>query len=163
MEGLNLTLVIVFIIVWLTALLWMANDVWETHGAGGCFVLLVLYFFLAPLFPLLVLGYLFMKYRLWHGGPSAPTPAERVSQYDWRSRLGSETDQQPLHPAADVNLSASDSDEEIDLLLAEGKVEEALALVREKFDTAKSFGDTRGMERYRKYAGYIRARGGGRK
>lgn len=164
METLRLFLVIAVIIVWLSALVWMANDVWDTHGEGGCFVVLVLYVFLAPLFPLIVLGYLYMKHRLWYGTPSSRESTERVSQYNWRSTLGEDgAESSSGGPLENVNLSAAESDEELDLLLAEGRTEDAVNLAREKLETAQSFGDMAGMERYRKYAAYIRARGGGRK
>lgn len=158
MQGLNLAVVIVLLLVWVGVLIWLASDIFDQFGCSGCLVFLVLYFFLAPLFPLIVIGYLLLKAH-WQGGPSRTAEkSERVTQFNWRSqRLPAEEDRG--HAGAPAGISAAESDEEIDLLLAEGKPSEALERATDLYEMAKSFGDASGMKRYRKYIDYIHSGG----
>lgn len=59
-------------------------------------------------------------------------------------------------------ISAEESDEQIDVLLAEGKREETLQAAQEAFALAQGFNDIQGARRYRKYLEYIKRGGGAR-
>lgn len=158
MEVLHPALVIVLIAVWLAATIWVLNDVADQFGCTGCTVFALIYILLFPIFPLVIIVYLLLKAQ-WQGSPSKPRDRpERLTQYNWRSqRLPS--DERAERAGAPEGITAAESDEEIDLLLAKGKLSDALERASELYDLAKSFGDSSGMKRYRKYISYIHSEG----
>jgi hypothetical protein len=158
MEVLHPALVIVLIVVWLVATIWVLNDVADQFGCTGCTVFALIYVLLFPIFPLVIIGYLLLKAQ-WQGSPARPRDrSERVTRFNWRSqRLPS--DEGTERASAPAGISAAESDEEIDLLLAEGKLSDALERATERYNLAKSFGDASGMKRYRKYIHYIHSGG----
>ena len=158
MEVLHPALAIVLIIVWLVALVWVLNDVSDQFGCNGCMVFALIYILLFPIFPLVIIGYLLLKAQ-WQGSPpKSRDRSEQVTQFNWRSqRLPSA--ERAERTGAPTGISAAESDDEIDLLLAEGKLSDALERANERYDLAKSFGDASGMKRYRKYINYIHSGG----
>ena len=124
-------------------------------GVGGCMVIGLIYVVLAPLFPLIAIGYLLMRTSMY-SSPSKTEKEERVNQWNWRGSQSQDGQAGQRIP----QISATESDERIDVLLAEGKREEAMRLAKESYELASSFGDVSGAQRYRKYVDYIQ-RGGG--
>jgi len=158
MELLHPALVIVLIIVWLAALVWVLNDVSDQFGCHGCMVFALIYLLLAPIFPLVIIGYLLLKAH-WQGSPpKSKNRSEQVTQFNWRTQQQS-SDERSERAGGAAGISAAESDDEIDLLLAEGKMSKALDRANELYEMAKSFGDASGMKRYRKYIDYIHSGG----
>lgn len=155
MDTLYGALLFIVIIATLAAFAWMIFDVWENIGIGGCVVLGIIIVLLVPALPLIILGYVFLRHKFY--GNSAPTEStERVNQWTWRNAQAEGGQSGQRIP----QISAAESDERIDILLAEGKREEAMQLAKESYDIAKSFNDMNGANRYWKYMDYIQ-RGGG--
>jgi hypothetical protein len=154
---LNPVILVIVIIIYVSALVWLANDVHDRWGQEGCIVVGAFYLVFAPLFPVVVILYLLMRqYAYRNTGKSERT--ERVDQWTWRAQ------QQQQGGQAQAGLpyiSAAESDESIDLLLAEGKREEALQAAQDMLEAARGFDDQKGVDRYTKYVGYIK-RGGGK-
>ena len=158
MEVLHPIVVIALIVAWVATLVWILNDVTDQFGFEGCLVFGCLYVFLFPLFPLIAIGYLLLKARFYGSGRIKTDDAERVTQWNWR-RAGQSKGTRPARPSTPPEISAAESNEEIDVLLAEGKAQEALERATELLETAESFGDSSGMKRYRKYMDYIKLGG----
>ncbi len=148
-------LIFIAIIATLSAFAWMIFDVWENIGIGGCLVMGIICILLSPILPLILLGYIFLRHK-FYGNSALTESTERVNQWTWR---GAQTDGGQTGQRI-PQISAAESDENIDILLAEGKRDEAMRRAKESYDIAQSFGDINGMERYRKYLEYIQ-RGGG--
>jgi hypothetical protein len=148
-------IIVVLAIAYVGVLIWLANDVFDNMGLGGCVVVGIIYVVLAPLFPLLAIAYLLMRSSM-NSSPSRTEREERVNQWNWRGAQteGGQTGQRI------PQISAAESDENIDVLLAQGKREEAMRLAKEQYDLATSFGDVNGAQRFKKYLDYIQ-RGGG--
>jgi flagellar biosynthesis component FlhA len=158
MELLHPALAIVLIIVWLVTLVWVLNDVSDQFGCNGCMVFALIYILLFPIFPLVIIGYLLLKAQ-WQGSPPKPRDrSEQVTQFNWRTQQQS-SDERTERTSTPAVISAAESNDEIDLLLAEGKMSKALDRANELYEMAKSFGDASGMKRYRKYIDYIHSGG----
>ena len=144
-------LITIIAITYAIALVWLANDVHDRWGQDGCVVVGAFYIALAPLFPLILITYIFLR-QLAYRRPESGGRPEGIDQWTWRSQR-----QQQGQTLADLpNISPEESDEHIDLLLAEGKREEALKYAQDMLDAARGFGDEKGVYRYTKYTGYIR-------
>ena len=148
-------IIFVIAIAYVGVLIWLANDVFDNMGLGGCVVVGIIYVVLAPLFPLLAIAYLLMRTSMY-SSPSKLEKEERVNQWNWRGAQADSGQTGQRIP----QISAAESDERIDILLAEGKREEAMRLAKEQYDLAASFGDVNGAQRFKKYVDYIQ-RGGG--
>ena len=151
----TMAIYIILAIAYVGVLIWLANDVFDNMGLGGCAVVGIIYVVLAPLFPLIAIAYLLMRTSMY-SSPSRTEKEERVNQWNWR---GAQTDGGQTGQRI-PQISAAESDERIDILLAEGKREEAMHLAKEQYDLAVSFGDVNGAQRFKKYLDYIQ-RGGG--
>jgi hypothetical protein len=152
LAGVNPALYVAITFIYLAGLIWLANDVNDRWGQEGCIPVAAFYFVFWWMFPVVLIVYIILRQCAYHpfkkGGRE---PGER-DPWAWRSQ-GQLQDAAPVELA---DISPAERDERIDALLTDGKREEALKLAQEMRDTARGFGDEKGVERYTKYAGYIR-------
>jgi hypothetical protein len=156
MEAWYLAAWIVGFIIFVGLVVWLVNDIWEDYGPSGCLYAGVIFLFTIPIFPLLLVGYLILKHNYFgRRRPADVSGQERVSQWTWRMQQMEKEREGKALPY----ITAEESDEHIDLLLAEGKREAALQVAQELLETAHGFGDARGILRYSKYVNYKARRG----
>jgi len=146
-------------IIFVGLMFWLVNDIWEDWGFSGCFIAGMVIITTIPIFPLLLPTYIYLKHNYFAKRRPAKGSAQfPADHWAWRSqRLREEQEKKRL-----PYISAAESDERVDLLLAEGKREAALAAAQEFLETAQGFADDRGILRYSKYVEYIKRGGEGR-
>jgi hypothetical protein len=152
LAGVNPALYVAITFIYLAGLIWLANDVNDRWGQEGCATVGAFYVTLAPLFPLVIIVYMLLRQCAYHPFKKGEREPGERDPWAWRG----ERQKQDMAPGELPDISPAERDERIDALLADGKREEALKLALDMRDAARGFGDEKGVERYTKYAGYIR-------
>jgi len=155
----NYTWGVVFVFAWFAVAFWLFSDVYDQHGPDGCVILGLIYVLLTPIFPLVLIVYLVLR-AISHGGPARLPKREEepLVQQRWHTAGSGAWTGNPMISPGSGPISASESDGELDLLLAEGRFRQALEQAEEKLELAQSFGDPAGLAKYRKYVDFIRLR-----